>query len=97
MAQEASSTQTPQPILLGDGLQAGFLYSTQGTSKRYMGFKREPPENAIVWVRDCTKEEKARLSNMVFGKQCVKSMRGSSKDGREVCLFFHKASSPKGV
>lgn len=96
MVQEAN-TKTPQPVLLEDGLQAGFLYSLQGTRKHYMGFKRELIENAIEWMRYCTKEEKARLNSMVFGKQCVKSMRGSSKDGREVCLFFHKASSSKGV
>jgi hypothetical protein len=78
-----------QPILLSDGLQAGFLASTRGTHKYFVGFKKT--DNCqIIRARDCTKEERRLLSKLVYGLKIVRSLQGLSDQGNEVCLFTYK-------
>ena len=81
------NTEKKRLVLLRDGLQAGFLYSVQATSKRYFGFKTD--ERGIVWVRECTNKEKSWLSKIIFKDKKIKGIDALSGDGRKVSLFTY--------
>lgn len=83
----AQNREKKRLVLLRDGLQAGFLYSDQATSKRYFGFKTD--ERGIVWVRECTSKEKSWLGKIVFEDKKVKGTEALSGDGRKVSLFTY--------
>ena len=81
------TTEEERLVLLRDGLQAGFLYSDQATSKRYFGFKTD--ERGSVWVRECTNKEKSWLGKIIFKDKKVKRIEVLSEDGRKVFLFMY--------
>lgn len=74
-------------LLREDGLQAGQLYSSQGGSSRYVGFKTD--ERGVVWVRECTHKEKRWLKQLCSNKK-IESLETTSNDGRTVSLFSYK-------
>ena len=79
-----------KPILLHDGLQAGFLLSTRLTRREHAAFSKDERNGSITYVRHCTKGERTTLNKMIFGEKKVHSLKGLTKDGKSCNLFVAK-------